>query len=338
MVKKRITDVDYINSLNNNESFFVNQNNTIKQINKGNVVFDVSNGGTGAATASQALDNLGAVNKAGDTMTGKLNIPSAVSITSATYPFVEFKQTADGNVIGSHFYDMANRRHVFRDYASDMDGAATRYCESYYLPPASKGLTENKSYTVLTTKSPIGVTQGGTAATTAAEARANLGITLKNLGLNLPVPVTQGGTGATTAAEARANLGITPANIGALSADGSVSGAKMLDAVKWVSGSLLNFALECDEGVTPFRTQESTTDVPNSNYQYSMGFIFKRSADFIVIEISPYTGIGGTARIVYNKSWGSWRFDLSTVLPSNAYGTSFPSDNLVEGRIFFKKV
>lgn len=61
MANKRITDVDYIDSLNSNESFFVNQNSALKQINKENVIFGVSNGGTGAKTAKDARLNLGAV-------------------------------------------------------------------------------------------------------------------------------------------------------------------------------------------------------------------------------------------------------------------------------------
>ena len=43
MANKRITDVDFLDSLSSNESFFVNQNNAIKQINKGNIVFDIVN-------------------------------------------------------------------------------------------------------------------------------------------------------------------------------------------------------------------------------------------------------------------------------------------------------
>lgn len=42
MANKRITDVDFLDSLNSNESFFVNHNNTIKQVNKSNIVFDIN--------------------------------------------------------------------------------------------------------------------------------------------------------------------------------------------------------------------------------------------------------------------------------------------------------
>lgn len=60
MTNKRITDVDFIESLNSDESFFVNQNNTIKQINKGDITFDIVNGGTGANNAEDARENLDA--------------------------------------------------------------------------------------------------------------------------------------------------------------------------------------------------------------------------------------------------------------------------------------
>lgn len=59
MANKRITEVGFINSLNSNESFFVNQNSTIKQINKGDITFDIINGGTGAKNAEGARANLG---------------------------------------------------------------------------------------------------------------------------------------------------------------------------------------------------------------------------------------------------------------------------------------
>lgn len=60
MTNKRITEVDFIDSLNSDESFFVNKNNSIKQINKGKIVFDIVNGGTGANNADDARANLNA--------------------------------------------------------------------------------------------------------------------------------------------------------------------------------------------------------------------------------------------------------------------------------------
>lgn len=59
MANKRITEVDSIDSLNSNDSLFINHNNTIRQVSKSNVVFDVANGGTGATNAADARANLG---------------------------------------------------------------------------------------------------------------------------------------------------------------------------------------------------------------------------------------------------------------------------------------
>lgn len=96
----------------------------------------------------------------------------------------------------------------------------------------------------------VPVEGGGTGATNAATARANLGITPETIGaatsghghaltdskISGVLPVTKGGTGATTAATARSNLGITPANIGALATTGgTVKGSILLnDNAEWV--------------------------------------------------------------------------------------------------------
>lgn len=63
MADKRITDVDYIDSLNSDESFFINQNSSIKQVNKSNIVWGITNGGTGATTITEAKKNLDVADK-----------------------------------------------------------------------------------------------------------------------------------------------------------------------------------------------------------------------------------------------------------------------------------
>lgn len=94
----------------------------------------------------------------------------------------------------------------------------------------------------------VPVANGGTGATTAANARTNLGITPANIGAapedhdhaagditSGTLPVARGGTGATTAANARTNLGITPANIGAAEEDHNHSAADITSGTMSVS-------------------------------------------------------------------------------------------------------
>lgn len=61
MANKRITNVDYIGkeNLSGNESFFVNHNDSIKQVHKSELVFGINNGGTGANNVEGARTNLG---------------------------------------------------------------------------------------------------------------------------------------------------------------------------------------------------------------------------------------------------------------------------------------
>lgn len=83
MADKRITDVDFLDSLNGNESFFVNQNNSLKQINKNDIVFGIEQGGTGATNLEDARANLGIVPE-NIGAAEKVHTHSASDITSGT--------------------------------------------------------------------------------------------------------------------------------------------------------------------------------------------------------------------------------------------------------------
>ena len=56
--------------------------------------------------------------------------------------------------------------------------------EQYYFPNVDKNLSSNKTYHVLTTKNTVTIAQGGTGATTAAQALSNLGISATASELN----------------------------------------------------------------------------------------------------------------------------------------------------------
>lgn len=65
---------------------------------------------------------------------------------------------------------------AFAEYSPKLtpDTGHTGNYEAYYLPECTPGLTSPMPYNILTTKSAVTVAQGGTGATTVAQARANL--------------------------------------------------------------------------------------------------------------------------------------------------------------------
>lgn len=71
----------------------------------------------------------------------------------------------------------------------------------------NKNITGTLTVETLDLTNSLAITQGGTGATTAADARGNLGI--KSCGTYDILPIAKGGTGKATAAEAREALGIT---------------------------------------------------------------------------------------------------------------------------------
>lgn len=90
------------------------------------------------------------------------------------YPTYEFKANSQTDYGCMMQVGSTNQWGVF-EYPKEFDGQSTRYYEGYRLPEPSAGLTKNTNYKILTTKVPVSVAQGGTGATTAAQALTNLG-------------------------------------------------------------------------------------------------------------------------------------------------------------------
>lgn len=122
----------------------------------------VPNGGTGATTPAGACASIGAVKKSGDTMTGNLIIQTSHD------PAILYCRT-DGALRGYTLIADDNRYIIIQKHLND------DHLDLYYFPIVNSG--SDASYDVLTTKSPVTVQQGGTGATTPAEARANLELT-----------------------------------------------------------------------------------------------------------------------------------------------------------------
>lgn len=120
----------------------------------------VTAGGTGARNTSGALANLGAVAKAGDTMTGNLGI-------KATWPSILLYANSGTQETGAITSHRDNGRVYIVEHSTD----GTK--EEYYQLPIADG---TGTYSILTSKSAVGIPQGGTGATTPAGAKENLGI------------------------------------------------------------------------------------------------------------------------------------------------------------------
>ena len=140
----------------------------------------ISRGGTGGTTAAAARSNLGAVNKAGDTMTGNLNIQGTL------YPSMLLKPTQsgqtnqtvfEGSYVGASSFaawedSTGNNRRMLevrtKAYASSLDNAVmVRVCDG--------GTWGNYRVYHEGMETVIPLSKGGTGGTSAATARSKIG-------------------------------------------------------------------------------------------------------------------------------------------------------------------
>lgn len=167
------------------------------------------------------------------------------TIGSARYPLDITLHNDAGTKVGEMWYDQGTTTNVttggwcFRAWSpkSTADTGVTSYYETCRLPAVNVGRTANAVYDILTSKSAVTIAQGGTGATTAADARTNLGVKATQTAVTDP---TASGTSATFIATITQNAQgvITPTKKTVRSATASQSGLmsaadkKALDTLK----------------------------------------------------------------------------------------------------------
>ena len=113
----------------------------------------------------------------GGTMTGALRLPRMEVLSTDNYPSIRM-YNKDKVQCGWIQYaaDTNHRRFSFVTYNADQDEkTSNKFSAAYQLPSAPAGLTESAYYNILTSRNAVTIAQGGTGASTAAQALTNLG-------------------------------------------------------------------------------------------------------------------------------------------------------------------
>ena len=194
----------------------------------------VDQGGTGAETASAACGKLGAVKKSGDTMTGNL------SISGYLYPSVYLLPTYNSTTNRTVFEGSYVGASSFSTW-EDSSGNNRRMLE-----------VRNKAYqSDLNNAVLLRVCNDGTWAS----------YRLFHAGMETPVPIANGGTGATSAANARSNIG---ANNASNLTTGTIPAARL--PIKYAYGST---SINGSSSVTISYSSAGFTSVPKVFVTYS---------------------------------------------------------------------
>lgn len=267
----------------------------------------IANGGTGATTAKQARQNLGAGTSdfSGDynDLKNKPTIPTVPSLP------LSIQNGGTGATSAA-----AARQNI---------GAGTSNFSGDYND------LRNKPNIPESIATPVSISNGGTGATTATQARANLGAGTSNFSGSyddltdkpniptVPVSVANGGTGATSASSARTNLGaLGPSNVYAgtgisVSTSGNtvtITATGGLDLNTYVKNALV-----------------ALTDEP------SMLVNLASSTAADVFEESPRPGVTGTLPIAHGGTGYTSNPSIRVNLSSTSTDTLFGSSSVTPG-------